>query len=193
MKNYKKYVNVECRDCKVIYSKRFDSLTVWFGRCKTCTLIEINKRPETKEARIRNGKNVTALYGGIPNSYKFPKGNIPHNKGKRHLGGEKHWNWKGGISPERNKIRSSFEYAQWRRGVYMRDRYTCTICGDNKGHNLNADHIMPFALHPELRFEISNGRTLCTFCHKQYGAKVSSRGELISEAIYPNNTAWNVG
>lgn len=32
---------------------------------------------------------------------------------------------------------------------------------------MNADHIMPFAYFPDLRFELSNGRTLCLKCHQK--------------------------
>lgn len=34
---------------------------------------------------------------------------------------------------------------------------------------LHADNIKPFALYPELRFEVTNGRTLCIPCHKKTG------------------------
>jgi len=78
--------------------------------------------------------------------------------------GEKHPNWKGGITPMNNAIRHSFEYKLWRRAVFERDNYTCIWCGQ-KGGKLNADHIKPFADYPELRFAIDNGRTLCFECH----------------------------
>lgn len=57
------------------------------------------------------------------------------------------------------------EYRDWRKTVFARDDYTCLWCG-KRGVELNADHIKPFALYPELRLEISNGRTLCVPCHE---------------------------
>lgn len=73
--------------------------------------------------------------------------------------------WNGGISSESAKIRNSIEYREWRRAIFKRDNFTCQICGQ-VGGKLNADHIKPFATHHELRFELSNGRTLCVPCHK---------------------------
>jgi hypothetical protein len=79
--------------------------------------------------------------------------------------GEKGNNWQGGITPINTKIRNSLEYRLWRESVFERDNWTCVFCGI-RGGKLNADHIKPFSLFPELRFAIDNGRTLCVACHK---------------------------
>ncbi len=82
--------------------------------------------------------------------------------------GDKNPNWKGGITPVHLAIRSSREYKLWRKAVYERDNYTCVWCGvKGNGRNLNADHILPFAIHEDLRLEVYNGRTLCIDCHKK--------------------------
>lgn len=82
------------------------------------------------------------------------------------------------------KIRQSMVYRKWREAVFKRDGYSCVICGDRnytgRGETviINADHIKPFALHPELRFDINNGRTLCEPCHrktKTYGRGMAYR------------------
>lgn len=80
--------------------------------------------------------------------------------------GEKNPLWKGGITPLNSKIRSSMEYKLWRKSVFERDNYTCVWC-NIRGSKLQADHIKPFALFPELRLAIDNGRTLCVPCHRK--------------------------
>ena len=87
---------------------------------------------------------------------------------KGQTSGEKNYRWKGGITPEIRKIRNSTEYKEWRLKVFQRDRFTCVMCQYRscKSRDIAADHIKPFSLFPELRFDVNNGRTLCVACHR---------------------------
>lgn len=93
---------------------------------------------------------------------------------KKHaLRGSANFMWKGGVTPENVKARHSFEYQEWRRLVYERDNYTCQHCGDSRGGNLHPHHIKHFSEYPELRYEVSNGITLCKPCHENvHGRKL---------------------
>ncbi|OGT24423.1 MAG: hypothetical protein A2W47_06890 [Gammaproteobacteria bacterium RIFCSPHIGHO2_12_38_15] len=68
-------------------------------------------------------------------------------------------------------MRTSFRYRLWRESVFKRDNYTCVWCGEKSGNGkavtLNADHVKPLFLFPELIFDLNNGRTLCIDCHKK--------------------------
>jgi 5-methylcytosine-specific restriction endonuclease McrA len=90
-----------------------------------------------------------------------------------HYRGEHHHSWKGGISPINHVLRTSKDYYVWRTAIFTRDNFTCQGCGQ-RGGNLQVDHIKPFALYPELRFTMDNGRTMCVECHRKtdtWGAK----------------------
>jgi hypothetical protein len=73
-----------------------------------------------KEGRIDVLEKMKISHlGPNPEHSKKMKGKIPYNKGKKSkLSGDKHWNWKGGISPEREKIRGSLELKLWKRAVF---------------------------------------------------------------------------
>lgn len=78
--------------------------------------------------------------------------------------GKNNSNWRGGTKNAGRAFRRSRAYKDWRKAVFERDGYTCIWCGQ-RGGELHADHIKPFAYYPELRLELSNGRTLCKPCH----------------------------
>ena len=78
--------------------------------------------------------------------------------------GSNNKSWKGGITSENNKIRTSKEMDKWKYSVFKRDSYTCQRC-NRRGGDLNAHHILNFAEYPNLRFDIKNGATLCVDCH----------------------------
>lgn len=123
------------------------------------------------------GKLSLALKGKTSNTGRthFKKGHAPWNKDKSfpQITGDKNWNWKDGATPINIALRNSFEYEEWRRAVFERDLYTCQDCGEIGGY-LHADHIKSFALFPELRLEVSNGRTVCVPCHykKTFGKPI---------------------
>ncbi len=115
-------------------------------------------KKRTEEERKRIGKGRIGI--------KLPPRSPEHRKKLSiALRGEKSSFWKGGIAPINKTIRSSSAYKEWRKSVFERDNWTCRECG-LRGGILNADHIKPFSIYPELRFSVENGRTLCIACHK---------------------------
>lgn len=101
----------------------------------------------------KKGKNLSENHR---DSLKGPR---PHRRN------ENAYNYTGSTNA-RTLDMQRFEYKQWRKSVFERDDYTCQNC-KNKGGMLNADHIQPYSLHPNLRYDIGNGRTLCLECHKK--------------------------
>ena len=77
-----------------------------------------------------------------------------------------HNNYKGGIERINSALKKSLQYKIWRTSVVRRDKHTCILCGITKVP-LHADHIKPWAKFPELRFVLTNGRTLCIPCHRK--------------------------
>lgn len=137
----------------------------------------------------------------------FKKGFIPWNKGKpwseemkkrisetnKRKGiepikknefpcGDKHPNWKGGITSENRKIRTSVVYKYWRKQSLIRDNFTCQKCKQSGGV-LRVHHINNFSDFKELRLNENNGITFCKDCHKKfhkkYGNKNNTREQLI--------------
>lgn len=84
--------------------------------------------------------------------------------------GSAHPGWQGGTTPHRNKEFRTPEYIAFRQAVLERDHYTCQLCGARNGLGetirLEVDHILSYAGYPDLRFDPSNGRTLCVQCHR---------------------------
>lgn len=78
--------------------------------------------------------------------------------------GENNWAWKGGISPERVKLRESDEYYVWRNTVGTRDNFTCQCCG-LKTKKVEAHHLFSFIQYEDLRYDVNNGICLCRYCH----------------------------
>lgn len=148
---------------------------------------KIGKHPNSQKQLISNywfgkkmsestKKKMSLSHKGKNNWSKGRKLSVEHRK-KLSESAKKYWKPRIDIGKQKQyeRIRHSLEYRLWREAVFKRDNYTCIWCKDNQGGNLEADHIKPFSLFPELRFSIDNGRTLCEDCHKKtdtWGNKV---------------------
>lgn len=85
--------------------------------------------------------------------------------------GEDHYKWKGGKPWERFK---DPQYIAWRNAVLERDNYVCQECHrkcNKHEKGLAAHHIKEYAQFPQLRYEVSNGLTLCRTCHMKLHGK----------------------
>jgi 5-methylcytosine-specific restriction endonuclease McrA len=59
------------------------------------------------------------------------------------------------------------KHKAWRLAVLLRDGYLCRSCGRACGakREAHADHIIPVAVRPDLRYVVDNGQCLCHGCH----------------------------
>lgn len=82
--------------------------------------------------------------------------------------GEKIYNYikdRTQLATTRNPRGDSTESIAWSREVKRRDGWVCKISNEDCFGNLEAHHILPVRSHPELRYKLNNGITLCHFHH----------------------------
>lgn len=99
------------------------------------------------------------------------------------LKGEKHWNWQGGITPNKRRIRSTLAWKQWREAVFKRDNFTCQECY-KRGGKLEPHHIIPLVETLSRAFDVDNGITLCRTCHLKTIGKEKLFQKKYSEIVY---------
>lgn len=155
-----------------------------------------NKRGEnnhrwTGGTRIKVCQHCGAEFGLKPNQpittfrkQKFCSKPCADVGGLRYSGPD-NWKWTGN---PRRKHRESKQSA-WARKVISRDQATCQRCGA-QGVELQAHHLMPYKDHPELRWELSNGLTLCAPCHWKEHAVLQANG-VNSGNLLPGNAGDN--
>jgi hypothetical protein len=143
------------------YPKRSEALKEYYRKHKKVPYVRTAEHKE-KMRKIKMGQThseETRIKISLHHADISGENNPMYGKrGKLHPG------WRGGKTVENEILRKSLEFRTWRTAVFKRDKYTCIWCGA-KG-NLNADHIKPWSLYPELRYDMNNGRTLCEPCHK---------------------------
>lgn len=172
--------NHACSDCGIGRSKRASG-----PRCRPCAnrhtyasgkgswILDSSKwTPEFKAHKSEIARQQVIAQGGVPNAKKFKLGES----------GPLCPNWKGGLTPENQRERASASYVNWRRAVFVRDEFCCQCCNE-VGGRLHAHHIRAFATHPEERFDLKNGITLCQTCHIEVAHQQNYRAEPLPEAL----------
>lgn len=137
-----------CIVCDSVFSKPSKQKLEWWNKAQFCSRECRHKIPVSTDTRK---KRSVSLMGN--------KNSLGKNTGILNN------NWKGGITTENQKVRSSFEYKEWRTSVFKRDGYKCKMLNDDCTHEIHAHHILRFSEYPELRFDINNGITLCRNHH----------------------------
>lgn len=122
------------------------------------------------------------------------------NSAKHWLGktGKDHPHWKDSKqNPLYTQIRQCFQYREWRKEIYIRDTFTCVLCGRNKevSGQLEADHFpkqfidilaenqiqsLEEAVACEELWNVNNGRTLCRLCHNPTRGKRGKKQWIIA-------------
>lgn len=176
-----------CNYCKKYYEGRGKFFCSWncFGKahigknnpvwnstkriCEICKKEFFLPRAWINKRGKRGRFCSTKCMGKWRSLYFLGKNNLMYNKKRPDVSerfkGNKNYFWKGGVTQINILLRNSQQYKLWRRSAFERDNYTCQSCG-KEGH-VEVHHIKPFSINPELRFEISNGITLCKDCHKK--------------------------
>lgn len=101
-------------------------------------------------------------------------------KAYQQLRGEDSPSWRGGKSSIYHTLRNRRDYKWWRQSVFERDDYTCQTCGVRSSVGvaveLHPHHIKSFTHYPELRYDITNGVTVCKSCHGLLTAEQKLKG-----------------
>lgn len=150
------------------------------------------KHKEWLEEQYNSGKTLEEIgekFGVFGSSVKkffknFGLTMRPHGETLRIRGsvsGENNPAWKGGVTPERQRLYKTDEWAKLVRFIFQRDNYTCQKCGDGhtKNNKLHAHHLRSWADNPHLRLEPSNLITLCDSCHLWVHSKKNTNKDFI--------------
>jgi 5-methylcytosine-specific restriction endonuclease McrA len=141
-----------------------------FGRLTVLELVGKNKPGRYSWHCLCDcGKTVTVTSSSLVQGKTKSCGCIRNEKTRqrnRKNSGLKSANWNPLLTAE-HRIRRRLGLNQVRRQIFLRDNYTCALCGQHGGV-INAHHMEPWSKNPTLRFDRDNMVTLCDGCHKKF-------------------------
>ena len=147
-------------------------------------------RPLTEEhkrklSESQKGKSKTWTQDSY-RRFRAKKQGVPTwNKGMiGYMAGDKNPNWiadRSKLKPQVNRMEA--DYQTWRRRVKQRDGKKCRLANHECCGQLEVHHILSFRDYPELRYELSNGITLCHFHHPRKKKDCEEKMELFQKLI----------
>jgi len=181
--------NTKCSICgKPLYRRPFELMDGREFCCVGCRSMLYKKRKPSPNLKLGRQKGTNHL-DGIPKSEVMKKKVSEKNKlyWKSHpeelvlrglkTRGDKHYNWKGGISALQIVIRTSAHNLNWIKRIMKRDDYECQCCKSIKKlevhHKIglakllkdNNIKTLDDARDCKELWNINNGIVLCKKCH----------------------------
>ncbi|WP_179228608.1 HNH endonuclease [Leptolyngbya ohadii] len=137
------------------------------------TLLDTVYQPHPWKIHVRcpNGHEYKVIKGSFSNGARC------HQCFVDRVSGTNHYAWRHDLTPEQRKKlrtdRKSQKAKCWKKAVLKRDGYICQKCGSRK--KLVGHHIKNWIDYEELRYEVSNGITLCSPCHDAFHSRFGKR------------------
>jgi len=97
---------------------------------------------------------------------------------KNGMFGKRSPNWKGGTTPERQKIYGSNLWREIVKTVFERDGFICQRCNQPK-RIIHVHHIKSWADYPDNRFDLDNLITICKECHHWIHSKKNTNRDFL--------------
>lgn len=136
--------------------------------------------PERQE-KLNKAASISSL------GNKYALGNVSSEKCKqasRERRGDKHPGWiKDRTKLKKRQERNDVSYQEWRKQVHKRDKWKCRIDNNECSGRIEVHHIYGWVSHPELRYKINNGITLCHAHHPRKRAEEKRLIPLFEELV----------
>jgi hypothetical protein len=166
-----KNIYQKLKDFKIPTRSRAETLkkNAWWKQGLPSKRIGQKHNDKTKEkiSKTKTGKHYENLTG--------EKNGMFGKKGKENP------NWKGGVTPERQKLYTTGKWNEIVKTIFKRDNYLCQRCGGQHSYKnpLHTHHKKSWADYPDNRLDLDNLITICKKCHNWIHSKKNTKKDFI--------------